>query len=609
MHDKLEKLKDKALRLTDKPGVYLMKNKKNEVIYVGKAKVLRNRVVSYFRKFDSHDEKVKSMILNVYDFDFIVTDSEFEALVLECSLIKQHSPKYNILLKDDKGYHYIKISNEEFPRITAVMKKNDDGATYIGPYISSFVVKQAVEEVNKVFMLPTCTEKFGSGNKKKRPCLNYYIKRCLGLCSGNVNREEYAEIVKQAIDYLKNGSIQSIEKMKQQMEQASQDLDYERAIKLRDRISAIEKVTQKQKIYLKEDKDIDAIAYSTMDNYICFVVLKFRGGHIVDKDDYIFNDITDFDVAKEDFVGRYYSQNDDIPKLILIYDDKLDIDLYSSYITKQAGYSVKIKVPKRGEGKRLVDMVFSNASEQLASKLKYCGKEIIALQQLAELLDLEKPPSYIEAYDISNLGDTGIVGGMVVFENGVPSKKNYRKFSIKSVQVRDDYASMREMILRRIREYGKEKSTNAGFGRLPDLILIDGGSRHVAAVKQVFDQEGFYVPYFGMVKDSKHRTRAITSEGGEISISSLKNAFLLLAKIQDEVHRYTISYQRNVRKRTAFEIELTHIDGIGQKKALKLIRHFKSKTALIKSDIKKISKVANVSEEKAREISNFVKSL
>ncbi|MDE5852798.1 MAG: UvrB/UvrC motif-containing protein, partial [Oscillospiraceae bacterium] len=263
MHDKLEQLKDKALRLTDKPGVYLMKNKKSEVIYVGKAKVLRNRVVSYFRNFDSHDEKVKSMILNVYDFDFIVTDSEFEALVLECSLIKQHSPKYNILLKDDKGYHYIKISNEEFPRITAVMKKIDDGATYIGPYISSFVVKQAVEEVNKVFMLPTCTEKFGSGNKKKRPCLNYYIKRCLGLCSGNVNKEEYADIVKQAIDYLKNGSIQSIEKMKQQMKQASQDLDYERAIRLRDRISAIEKVTQKQKIYLKEDKNIDVIAYST----------------------------------------------------------------------------------------------------------------------------------------------------------------------------------------------------------------------------------------------------------------------------------------------------------------------------------------------------------
>ncbi|MDE5852950.1 MAG: excinuclease ABC subunit UvrC, partial [Oscillospiraceae bacterium] len=278
-------------------------------------------------------------------------------------------------------------------------------------------------------------------------------------------------------------------------------------------------------------------------------------------------------------------------------------------ITKQAGYSVKIKVPKRGEGKRLVDMVFSNASEQLASKLKYRGKEIIALQQLAELLDLEKPPSYIEAYDISNLGDTGIVGGMVVFENGIPSKKNYRKFSIKSVQIIDDYASMREMILRRIREYEKEKATNSGFGRLPDLILIDGGSGHIAAVKSIFDEEDFHVPYFGMVKDNKHRTRAITGEGGEISISSLKNAFLLLTKIQDEVHRYTISYQRNVRKRTAFEIELTHINGIGEKKALKLIRHFKSKSALSRADIQEISKVANVSEEKAKEISNFVNSL
>ena len=604
----LEKLRKKALRLADSPGVYIMKNSKNEVIYVGKAKVLRNRVVSYFRNISSQNEKVRKMVENVEDFDFILTDSEFEALVLECSLIKQYSPKYNILLKDDRGYHYIKISNGKFPKITLAMRKADDGARYIGPYISSFAVKQAVEEVNRVFMMPSCSKNFDSGRSSRRPCLNYYINRCMGVCCGNVSCSEYSEIVEQAVEYLKSGSSSSLEKMKEQMDKAAAELNFEKAIKIRNRIHAIEKVNQSQKIYLKDDADMDVIAHAIAEDVICFVVLKFRNGHIVDKDSYIFDDVADFDCAVEDFIAGYYTnKNNDVVKLILISYEKLDFELYSSYIKKQTGKATKILMPKIGERKKILDMAFSNATEYLASKLKYQTKEMKAIQQLAQILNLKKPPARIEAYDISNLGDTGIVGGMVVFQNGLPLKKAYRKFKMKTVWLRNDYEAMREMISRRIGRY--HEGLDESFKRLPDLILIDGGQGHVGAVREIFQEQNFPVAYFGMVKDSRHRTRAISSLGGEISITSFKNAFLLLTKIQDEVHRYTISYQKNVRKKTAFEIELTRVAGIGEKRALKILRHFKSKTELLNSDVTKISQIAGVSLEKAREILNFMENI
>ena len=603
----LEKLRKKALRLADSPGVYIMKDIKNKVIYVGKAKVLKNRVVSYFRDISSQNEKVRKMVEHVEDFDFILTDSEFEALILECSLIKQHSPKYNILLKDDRGYHYIKISSGKFPKITPAMRKVDDGARYIGPYISSFAVRQAVEEVNRVFMLPSCSKNFDS-NRAKRPCLNFYINRCVGVCCGNVSRSEYLEIVEQAVEYLKKGSSSSLEMMKKQMEKAACDLNFEKAIKIRNRIHAIEKVNQSQKIYLKGEEDMDVIAHAIAEDVICFVVLKFRHGHIVDKDSYIFDYVADFDCAFEDFIAGYYtSKNNDVVKLILISHENLDVELYSEYIRKKTGKHTKILIPKIGQRKKILDMAFSNATEYLASKLKYQTKETKALQQLAQILNLKKPPLLIEAYDISNLGDTGIVGGMVVFENGLPIKRLYRKFKMKTIKARNDYAAMREMISRRIERY--HEGLDESFKRLPDLILIDGGQGHVEAVREIFQEGNFSAAYFGMVKDSRHRTRAISSSGGEISIASFKNAFFLLTKIQDEVHRYTISYQKNVRKKTAFELELTRIAGIGEKRALKILRHFKSKTELLNSNITEISQVAGVSVQKAREILNFMKNI
>lgn len=606
MHN-IQRLKDKALRLTQSPGVYIMKNTNGKVIYVGKAKSLKNRVVSYFRNLSLQNEKVKKMVSNVEDFDFIITDSEFEALILECSLVKQYNPKYNILLKDDKGYHYIKISNDKFPRITLSKRKDADEAQYIGPYISSFAVKKAVDEVNRVFMLPTCTKKLGENRVSSRPCLNYYIKRCIGVCCKNISEKEYNEIIDSAVNYLKKGSISSLENMKDEMNKAAKNLDFEKAIKFRDRINAIEKINQSQKIYLDDAKNIDVISFAVTKDNICFVILKFRNGHIVDKDSHIFNNISELDGLIGNFITGYYSEsNDEIPDIILTDYNDLDLDLYSNYIYNKTGKKVKIIIPKKGNRKKLVEMANSNATEYLISRLKYKSREIKALQQLQEILKLKNPPAHIEAYDISNLGNTGIVGGMVVFENGLPAKNLYRKFKIKTISVRDDYGSMKEMLHRRILEY--RKGNDESFKVIPDLILIDGGKGHIMSVKEVLEKENFDVPCFGIIKDSKHRTRAISGFGGEISITSFKSAFSLLTRIQDEVHRYTISYQKKIRKKTNFEIKLMGISGIGEKRALKILKHFKSKNELLNADIVEVAKIAGVGLEKAGEILNFIKN-
>lgn len=606
--DRMERLREKARNLTDKPGVYLMKDNSGEVIYVGKAKILKNRVSSYFRKNSSHNEKVRKMVSNVEDFDFIITNSEFEALVLECSLIKQYSPKYNILLKDDKGYHYIKVSDDVFPRITAEKQKVGSGM-FVGPYTSSFAVRQAVDEANKVFMLPTCTRKFTGRVKNGRPCLNYYIKQCAGACTGKIPLEEYSRLIKEAMDYIKGGSAQSVEILTRQMEEAADRLDFEKAMELRNRIRAIKKVGESQKIILDEHKNLDVIAMAQNGLTVCFVVLKFREGRLVDKVDYTLKEVYDPLEVRSDFVARYYSAVQDIPKVVEIDEQGLDTGLLSDYLTQLAGHKVSLFAPQRGEGKRLVQMAMSNAAEQLSYKVKRTGREVAALDELTRLLGLPRTPEYIEAYDISNLGDSGIVGGMVVFENGTPKKSAYKKFAIKSTGTRDDYASMREMLSRRLARYEEEKETGESFGRIPDLILLDGGKGHVAAVGEVIDSFGLNIPYFGMVKDDRHRTRAIARQGGEISISSFKSAFSLVTRIQDEVHRYTISYQRKVRKKTMFEMELTKIKGIGEKKALTLFRHFKTKSAFRKADVEEIARVGRITTEKAQEIQQFMNNI
>lgn len=599
MNSKIDQLRAKANSLVEKPGVYLMKNKQKDIIYIGKAKRLKNRVVSYFRQNKGHNEKVRKMVSMVDDFEYIVTDSEFEALVLECSLIKQYSPKYNILLKDSKGYHYVQITNEPFPRIRACKQKIEDGSIYLGPYTSSFAVTQAAEQVNSLFMLPTCSKNFPAEFKKSRPCLNFYIKKCMGVCQGKISQTSYQAIIEEAVSYLKNGSSHSITQLKRQMEEAAEQLDFEKAAKLRDRIAAIQKISETQKVMLTSSKDQDFIGIEQMNTVACIAVLKFRNGSLHDKDHFFFDDVYDKEELLTDFLTQYYQKDSYIPKFISLEFQLPDYSLYEDLFTQIAGHKIKITVPQKGESKQLIAMAKNNALEELSRKLEKKSKEIVACQELGKLLGLSKIPEYIESYDISNIGNDYMVAGMIVFENARPYKAGYKKFSIKDHLTQDDYACMKEVITRRFQHYLDPNETDAGFKRLPDLILLDGGKGHVATIEPVLRQMGIHVPVYGMVKDSKHKTRAIAVNGGEIQISTYKSAFRLVTQIQDEVHRFAISYQRKKHQKNTFTLELTSVKGIGEKKAMALLKQFKTKAALKSATPEELKQAAKISDETA----------
>lgn len=606
-NERLPYLRDKTSRLTTKPGCYIMKNKDLKIIYIGKAKNLKNRVSSYFRPWQDHLPKVWKMVSNVYDYDFIVTDSEFEALVLECSLIKQYTPKYNILLKDDKGYSYIRVTNEPYPRLQAVLQKYDDGARYIGPYTSSYAVKQAVEEANRVFMLPTCTRKFPQDIRKQRPCLNYHIKQCMGVCTGKISDKEYNEIVSQAIDYIKNGSEQSVERMTEEMYKAAEAMNFELAARLRDRIAAITKASESQKIIDEHIKNCDIAAIAQNGENACASIIMYRGGRLFDKASFFLGDTDDQDKMYSDFLIQYYSSKDDIPHDILLETDFSERDLVAKYLSDKSSHTVRLAVPQRGQLLKLTALAKSNAAEYLSIKVGRTSREIIALEELAKALGLPKTPKYIECYDISNLASADMVAGMVVFENGRPCKKNYKRFSIKTVEEQNDYACMAEVLERRFRNYFEK--TDEGFSTLPDLILLDGGNGHVNAVAPMLERMGIDCPLFGLVKDSKHRTRAVATGGGEISLTKARSAFNLVTSIQDEVHRYAITYQAKKHKKTSFGLQLTKIRGIGEKKAQKLITEFKTKDNLKQASAEELAKCAGISPDAAKELEELIKEL
>ena len=604
---RLPYLRDKTSKLTGSPGCYIMKDQNGNIIYIGKAKNLKNRVTSYFRKGQDHLPKVWKMVSHVYDYEFIVTDSEFEALVLECSLIKQYTPKYNILLKDDKGYSYIRVTSEPFPRLQSVLQKYDDGAEYIGPYTSSFAVKQAVIEANKVFMLPTCNRKFPQDFNKARPCLNHHIKQCMGVCTGKISQEEYNNAVRQAVDYIKNGSQQSVERLTDEMNAAAEELNFELAAKLRDRIAAISKAADSQKIIDPNMKDTDIIAISQNSEKACASVLMYRGGRLFDKADFFLGEKEDQSEMRESFITSFYSSRDFIPKEILLDEPIENYELLEKWLREKSNHAVHISTPQRGHLLRLTTLAKSNASEYLSIKVGRTGKEIVALEELAKALELPKPPRFIECYDISNLASSDMVAGMVVFENGRPCKKFYKKFSIKTVSEQNDYACMCEVLERRFRNYFEK--TDEGFSTLPDLILLDGGQGHVNTVTPVVRQMGITVPIFGLVKDSKHRTRAVATGGGEISLTKSRSAFNLVTRIQDEVHRYAITYQAQKHKKTSYQLELTKVKGIGEKKAVKLMTEFKTKDNLKKATVQQLAKAAGINEQTAQQLFELIQEM
>ncbi len=584
MNDRLTYLREKTAKLTASPGVYLMKDKQEKIIYIGKAKNLHKRVSSYFRKDANHLPKVAKMVSHVWDYDFIVTDSEYEALLLECSLIKQHQPHYNILLKDDKGYCYIKISDEAYPRITVEKHKTPDGI-YIGTYTSSFTAKSAVEEVNTVFGLPDCSRKFPQSFRKGRPCLNYYIKRCIGLCRGNFSQEDYQERIRQAVQYLKNGSQDSVKRLQEQMQTAAENLEFEKAAQIRDRIKAIEKAAASQKILDNEFQNADIIALADNQDKICISVLIYRNGRLQDKINFELEEQAEenfFDA----FLVRFYHEREEIPDKILISQEISEMELTEQMLSEKAGHKIKLYIPKKGSGLELLQMARQNAAEAIAIQENRTGKELLAVESLGKLLGLSKIPKYIEAYDISNLASDSMVAGMIVFENGRPLKKAYKRFSMKENQNQNDYACMQEVIRRRLSHLHDD--SDSYFSRIPDLILLDGGKGHVNAAAPVIAELCPEIALFGMVKDSKHRTRAITTGEREIQISG--EAFQLITRIQDEVHRYSVAYMHQKHKKQSFASDLLQVQGIGQKTVRKLMLYFKTRDTLWNADVPELQK-------------------
>ena len=581
-NDHLPFLRDKSKQLPLSPGVYIMRGKNREILYIGKAKALRNRVSSYFRSVHKLEEKTYRLVSHVADFDTIVTASEFEALVLECSMIKQHRPKYNILLKDDKGYRYIRIGCEPYPRITQVKQKPvSDDARYFGPYTSGLVVNETVDEVNRAFLLPACNRKFPADFKKGRPCLNLHIKQCMGVCKGGISEEDYAEIISQAVEFISGGSDSTIELLTKRMEEYSERLDFEKAASCRDRIRAIRRLKERQNVVFAKITNQDVVAIAQNGAESCAVVLKFRNRRLVDKQDFQLGEISGLASARREFILSYYGGENEIPKQVSLDGECEDTELVARYLSEKARHKVMIHVPQRGEQLKFVNMALQNAAQNLAHKIERTGKELAALDELARLLGLSATPSYIEAYDISNYGGQTVVGGMVVFENGRPLKSAYRKFNIKTVMGTDDYACMREVLSRRFARYGEEKDTGEGFGRLPDLILLDGGKGHVSAVRPLLCELGFGdIPVFGMVKDDRHRTRAIAEAGGEIAILSTRSAFTLVSSLQEETHRFSITFMKKKHTKSSFELGLKGVKGIGDTRAKSLFKHFKTKKAM-----------------------------
>lgn len=582
------------MALPKTPGVYLMKDKKNEIIYVGKAKALKNRVSSYFGSQKNHTQKVRKMVENVNDFDYILTDSEFEALVLECSLIKQHSPKYNILLKDDKGYSYIKITKGPWPAISAVLQKDDENARYIGPYTGSFSVKSSVDEALKIFMLPSCGKVFPRDMGKSRPCLNYFIKQCMAPCSGKVSCGEYNEAVNEALKFLQGDSSDIIKELKIKMEEASENLEFEKAAKLRDKIRAVEKTSERQKVVGTDNRPKDFFAVSQTEEKSCLCILRFDSGRLRESKYFILPFFESLPTARSELITRFYADGAGIPSQIYLDGEAEDIDLLTEWLCKTAGKKVEILIPQKGKSAETVRMCKNNAAEKLAQSLGRTGGITAALDELSKLLGLEKPPVFIESYDISHTMGSDNVAGMVVFKNGQPYKKSYRRFSIKGFSGQDDYGSMAEVISRRLNEYEIHKDSGEGFGILPDLILLDGGKGQVNAVKPIIDAFGLDIPVFGMVKDSSHRTRAIATNGGEIAINSKRQAFTLVSTIQEEVHRYSVSYHRTKHKKSSLSATLTQIDGIGEKKSKALLKEFKTITAIKNASVEELCRAEGI---------------
>ena len=583
----LDTLLQKANNLPMKPGVYIMLDSSGKVIYVGKAKKLKNRVTSYFR--GSHLPKVEAMVEKVADFNVIVVDSEFESLVLENSLIKQHQPHYNILLKDDKGYPFIRLDKKsQYPRFSIINRPQKDGASYFGPFGGRSISREIIDVVSKAVGLPTCKRVFPRDIGKGRPCLNCQMGSCRGWCSGEGSPEEYRIAIEQACLILDGKTKELIADLEDKMLECSENLRFELAAQLRDRIRAVEGLSNKQRVIATAFADTDAVGFKRGAK-TCFVVLHFNDGSLTGKDYELISDpLEDDEEAVSALVRQYYSSRGIWPKNILLPLETEDMEELGTLFTQLAGRKVTVEAPKRGDRLRLIERADMNAAEEILRSTTSEQRRRSTLLWLQKALDLPEYPARIEAFDVSNLGDSGIVAAMTVHKDGRPLKRDYRKFRIKDMEVRDDYASMRQAVERR---FARLLDGDGKFSELPQLLLIDGGVTHADAARQIVSELGLSIPIFGMVKDDRHRTRAlVTPDGGEISLSTNQAAFSLIGNIQEETHRFAIEYQRSLRSES-FGSELNGIPGVGEKRKSELLRHFKTLKAIKNADFDELCSV------------------
>ncbi len=610
-------LKEELKNLPDDPGVYIMHDEDDTVIYVGKAKILKNRVRQYFQNSANHTPKVRAMVAKIAYFEYIVTDSEVEALVLECNLIKKYRPKYNILLKDDKHYPYIKVTiNQEYPRIFMTRTLKNDGAKYFGPYMGSATVKNTLDIVQKIFLPPTCSRKFPQDIGKGRPCLNYHIKNCFAPCTGNVSKEEYRAVFMDICSFLDGKHAGLIKEMDAQMKTAAQNFEYEKAAVLRDKIRSVQAISEKQKI-INSDKqtDMDILAVEVLDAKAFVEVFFVRGGKVLGRENFRLDNVQDLTDAEilTGFVQQFYMNATYIPREILL-EYSLTDELISTWLQEKCGRKIQLHTPVRGEKKKLVELVRKNA-EIAANNYKIeCMKmeeRDKAGEQLAKLIGLPQTPARIESYDISNIAGSENVGAMVVFQNGKPKRSAYRKFKIKSFEGADDYAAMQEVLYRRFRrgleelekiETGEMETEEAKFLPYPDLILVDGGKGHVSAAADILAQMDQEVPVYGMVKDDKHRTRGLVGLNGEIDVAMHKGVFHFITRIQDEVHRTAITYHRKLHRQEGVKSELDAIPNIGPKRRNILLAAFKSLDNIKAASAEELAQVKGMDKRSAAQV-------
>lgn len=590
-------------QLPAEPGVYLMKDKFDNIIYVGKAKILKNRVRQYFQSSKNHSSKVKSMVKNIDKFEYIITDSELEALILECNLIKKYKPKYNVLLRDDKTYPYIKVTtNEDFPRVLKVRKVIKDKAKYFGPYTNTTAVNDTLDIIKNIYPIRTCNIDIERAIKTNmRPCLNLHIKRCVGPCTGNVTKEEYNKMIEEIILFLSGKEEKLIDILKEKMNKCAMDFNFEEAAIYRDKIKSLEDMMEKQKIDTStSDLNQDVIAMARAHDEACVQVFFVRNGKIVGREHFILEGVMDStrESILGSFVKQFYMEQEYVPKEIIIEDEIEDSFILSEWLSSKKGQKVTIRVPQKGEKKSLIEMVRKNAIEYLEkfsdmNKRKY-EKSIGALEELKQILNLDNIPKRIESFDISNIQGVDSIGSMVVFTNGKKDKKEYRRYKIKTVIGPNDYDSMAEIVERRLK-----------YGDFPDLMLLDGGKGQVNAVKKVLNKYNVEIPLWGMYKDDKHRTKGLISQEKEIELDRTSNLYRFVASIQEEVHNYAISYHRSLRNKSLTKSELDDIQGIGEKRKKALLNHFKDIEAIKKATFEELLEVEGMNKTSSESVYNY----